>query len=332
MAETDTATGAQEQEEQEKDPFAGFETEAFSQGEPIEEKPAERPATPAEKPAAETPAAQDEGDGDGDGEGAGAGDGDGTASKKQTAQERINELTRARRQAEREAADLRKRLEALEERTAPKEEPPKKDDAPPAKKDEPKGPPKPEDYDFGELDSAYIRDVVNYQTDLRLADFRKQQQEEQEQAAQTQRQRAAQERFQQQIEQGKQKYADFEEVVVQGAQAGTWPLSETLGQLLIESEVGEDVAYHLASNPDEAASVDRLAPVEQARYFGRLEAKFSAARAAASGGDAPAEKPATTRASQAPPPVLPAKGAGGRFQTTAATDDFAAFEAMANKG
>lgn len=300
--------------EQPADPFAGFKTEAFDAGEPVEveqpatETPPAEPAEPTEPkegeaeeeaPPAEKPA----------------------APKKQTAQERIDELTRARREAEREAADLRRRLEALEAR-APREAPTEKPEESP--KDDATGPPKPEDFEFGELDSRYIAAVVDYQTERRFEEFRQRDAQERQQAE-------ARAKFAQQIELGRKKYDDFEEKVVRGAQEGAWPLSETLGVLLVGSEVGEDIAYELASNPGEAERVFRLPATEQARYFGRLEAKFSAARAAATGGNAPAETPATTRAPQAPPPVTPGRGAGGQFQATAKSDDFAAFEAAAMK-
>lgn len=302
--------------------FQTFETEAFTGGEPLEDA-AEKPAEKGEPAAQEGGGVPDEGAGDGTDEGA-----PGEAPKKvATAQERINELTRARRQAEREAAELRKRLEALEARAEPKEPAPKEPEA--AKKEALAGPPKPDDFEFGELDSEYIAAVVKYEAGQQIAEFRQSIAQEREQAAAAEQQRAMQEKFQQQAVRGKEKYDDFEEKVVRGAQEGAWPLSETLGPLLVESEVGEDIAYHLATNPQEAEEVFRLSPVEQARYFGKVEAKFSAARAAATGGEA--EKPATTRAPKAPAPVPPVKGAGGRFQPSASTDDFAAFEAAANR-
>jgi hypothetical protein len=209
----------------------------------------------------------------------------------------------------------------LEQRFPPKPEEPAKSTEPAA---EAKGAPKSDDFEFGELDPAYIAAMVDFHTERRLTEFR-------QQAEQVQQQAAVQAKFAVTVEQGRQKYADFDDVVVKGAEEMAWPLSETLAPLLVESEVGADVAYHLATNVAEAERVYRLAPVEQARYFGRLEAKFSAARAAATGGDKSAETPATTRAPQAPAPVAPGRGAGGRFQATASTDDFASFEQAANK-
>lgn len=296
--------------EQAENPFAGFETEAFDAGEPVEaggqQSPPAENVDPEEGATDEVQAPKKPVP---------------PPKKQQTAQERINELTRAFREAERRAEDLQKRLEAQEKRPAPPEEDPPHATKTPA---EPKGPPKPDDFEFGELDSAYIAAVVDYQTEKRWEEFRQRDAAERQQAA-------VRAKFEQQITQGREKYPDFDEKVVRGAREGTWPLSETLGVLLVESEVGEDIAYELASNPSEAERVFRLPNMEQARYFGRLEAKFSAARAAATGGNEPAVTLVTTKAPQAPPPVTPGRGAGGQFQATAKSDDFAAFEKAANQ-
>lgn len=322
MSETNAAPGAASAATAEKDPFADFTTESFVGGEPESVNPAVAGNPASASP--ETPEAELEG------EGAEAHPVTDPAPKKQTVQERINELTRARREAERREDDLRRQLEEM--RAAPKPAPTPV--APPAaaaaEKGAAKGPPRPDDFEYGELDSEYIAAVVDYQTEKRLTEFREALQQDRQQAEAETRQHTVQQKFQQQIEAGRQKHADYDEVVVQGAQAGTWPLSETMALLLVESEVGDDIAYHLASNPDEAENVDRLTPVEQARYFGRLEAKFSAVRAAATGEGDLSGKPVTTRVPKAPAPIVPARGAGGRFQANASTDDFAAFEAAAN--
>jgi len=317
--ENENATGATEQEqgtqEQEQNPFAGFQTESYDQGERSEAQDGDEEPT-EEAPAAEPASESDEDDGE---EQAPQ-----PPRRKPTAQERIDELTRARRQAERETETLRRQLEEM--RRPQREEP----QAPPAQEaaqQATQAPPNPDDFQFGELDSQYIAALVDYQTEQRLAKYEVQREQRREAEAALARQQAAQEKFHQQMDAGRQKYADFEDVVVRGAQEGAWPLSETLGELLVQSDVGDDIAYHLATNPDEAAQVFRQAPTEQARYFGRMEAQFSAARSAATGKTGKEIAPARTP--KAPPPVTPARGAGGRFQVSADTDDFSAFESVA---
>ncbi len=125
-----------------------------------------------------------------------------------------------------------------------------------------------------------------------------------------------------QIKKGMETYDDFEEVVVQGAANNTYPLSEDLGRLIADSEAGADIAYYLASHPDEAVSVYNMTPLGQARWFGATETRFTSTE------DAP--KPAPV--SKAPKPVTrQPRGSSGKFETPADTDDFRAFESVARK-
>ena len=234
--------------------------------------------------------------------------------KKQTAQERINELTRARREAEREAEALRARLAALEAAKVPEEGPDGSETSEGASED---APPDPNDFDYGELDSKYIEALAKYHADSHIRQRMQEFETRRQQQEQMQRVEAMTER-------GNKKHDDFYEKVIVGAEKGEWALSEELGVLLVGSEVGDDIAYHLASNPEEAARVARLAPLEQARYFGKMEAKFSAPQDAAPG------KPAVKKPPKAPPPVLPSRGSDGKFQPSPLSDDFLAFEKHAN--
>lgn len=346
------AAGAQDQEsappppqnDEGKDPFAGFESEAFVSGERVEETPAK----PAAKPAAGAPPAPKEagegagteGDGGEPGDDAGSDRGDdagGTAgAPKKSVQERINELTRARREAERRAEAAERELQAARAAAAPPSPPaapPKaagtQESGKPAGDggDAAKGAPDPEQYEFGELDSRYIRDLARFEADQRFAELREQEMQERQQVQMSQQQQAAREKFQVRVEEGSKRYDDFYEKVVIGAEKLDWVLSPELGQLIVDSDVGADIAYHLATNPDEAARVFAQSPVEQARYFGRMESKFSAAQSAAPGEDAKDEA-APTKTPKAPPPIPSARGAGGRSPVSANTDDFASFEAV----
>lgn len=344
MADQDTAgTGAKDEgtKEEDQNPFAGFQTEQYKQGEredapkgeeqkkeaPAEQKKASAPGSAAKK---EEQQPDDEDDDEDD-----AGADDGAGKPKKPAQKRIGELTRKFREEERLRIAAERRLRELEARggdddgesagkpagTADKKKAPAADE----KKDGEKEP-KPEDYEFGELDSRYIRALARYEADQRFAELEAKREERQQQEQLTAQQRAAQEKFQARIEEGEEKYEDFHEKVVLGAEEGTWPLSQVLGELIVESEVGADIAYHLATNPDEAATVYRQSPLEQARYFGKMEAKFSAAPAAAS-----EKEPAKPKTPKAPAPVDTPRGRGGKFQVTADTDDFAAFERVAQE-
>lgn len=86
-------------------------------------------------------------------------------------------------------------------------------------------------------------------------------------------------------------------------------LNDTVFEALTESEVGPEVAYYLAENLDEAERISNLSPAAAARAIGRLESKFEAkaeAKAEVASEEAkPKDEPRTTKA-PAPPPKLDA--------------------------
>jgi hypothetical protein len=300
---------AQEKAESE---IATFTTEVYDRGEPVVEKP---PATPAPKEGEQGEPAPKEGEQ--------------PPPRKKSVQERINEVTRARREAERRAEKAERELAQL--RATQQQPPPKKEEQPPkepAAGEEDPNAPKPDDYEYGELDSRYIRALASYEANKVFNEQRQKDEQSRQTREQEDRQVAAREAFEEMIDAGAKKHEDFYQRVVIDSEEGKWPLSETLGELLLGSDVGDDIAYHLATNPEEADRVYRSSPVEQARYFGRMEAKFSAGQAAATGDTG---KPAP-KTPKAPAPIESARGAGGQFHATADTDDFSAFEQRVNSG
>jgi len=80
------------------------------------------------------------------------------------------------------------------------------------------------------------------------------------------------------------------------------PLTPELTMAIMESDVGPQIAYHLAKNPEEAYEIAGLSPIGQARRIGQLESKIQ------SGGMKPPEIPV----SQAKPPVAPVLGDGAK--------------------
>lgn len=304
----------------EQDPFAGFQAEEYDRGErvPEETPPAAEEVAPDEDEEQQqdtAESAKEEGEKPADPP---------KPKPKQTVQERINELTREKHEERRAREALEARLRDLEAQlTPPKEEKPE------AAAAEVQGPPKPEDFAYGELDGGYIAALARYHADMRWAEILQAQQAEAQNEEAEARRAAANQKFTAQVTTAQEKYPDFQEKVVETAARGDWPLSQELGELIVDSDVGHHIAYHLATNPDEAVRVFRQTPTEQARYFGRMEAKFSAEQSAATGGE-PAGKTAQPKAPQAPPPVIPARGAGGQFTAAADTDDFLAFERKAN--
>lgn len=104
---------------------------------------------------------------------------------------------------------------------------------------------------------------------------------------------------------------------------GRWPCSEPMADAIRTSEAGAAVAYHLASNPDQARKIAGMTPLAQIREIGRLEARLG--REAAGG-----STPWTVSAAPSPAPL--GRGGGGRFKIDPATADFAAFEKQYGAG
>lgn len=84
-----------------------------------------------------------------------------------------------------------------------------------------------------------------------------------------------------------EKYADFDEVVSESDA----PVTPSMSQAIVESDLGADIAYYLAQHPDEAKAIAQLSPIRQIAAIGKLEAVVSAV---------PAKK-----VTEAPAPITP---------------------------
>lgn len=325
--------------EEPKNPFAEFKTEEYRHGDEVKSadpEPKEEDAQP-QKSEVEKPEGEVETPKEGDQQPPKEGDQQ-PPKKKQNFQERMNEVTRARREAERRAEAAERRAAQLEEKlrqAPPKEEQsPKKPDKPAADEVDPNAP-NPDDYEFGELDSRYIGDLAEYRADKRFAELRADDDKKRREREQQDHQTEARAKFNDMVDKGSAKYEDFYEKVVEGSEKDVWPLSQEIGELILSSDVGDEIAYHLATHPEEAERIYLAAPLEQARIFGKLEVKFSAGQAAASGDGNGATKETgkpAPKPPKAPAPVEQARGTDGKFQASADSEDFAAFEARVNSG
>lgn len=177
-------------------------------------------------------------------------------------------------------------------------------------------------YQFGELDAKYIADVVKFETKAVLAEEKAaQEKSRQEEAA-----RLETEKFNDNVKStldaGAAEFDDFVDLVVKGGQTGKYDLADDTLQLAVESPVGAQVLYHLASNPKEASEL-AAKPTERARAaaFGRLEAKFSAPAAT--------EQP-KPKIPKAQAPIQQPRGAGGKFSVGYESSNFEEVEAKWN--
>jgi hypothetical protein len=102
--------------------------------------------------------------------------------------------------------------------------------------------------------------------------------------------------------QAKTKFADYDEALA----ADTTRYHPAVLQAIQTSEQGAEVAYHLATHPEEAARISALAPVAALRALGKLEARLEAA---ATPPTAPSPDPTPTPTPK-PRPLTPVGGAG----------------------
>lgn len=223
------------------------------------------------------------------------GQGDPPAQPKRSAQDRIDELTRARREAEREAAHW-KRLAQEGKQPEPQPKPQAAEDAEPD----------PTKYQYGETDAGYIRDLARFEA---RREFKAEAERHQQR---TQAQTVEQTWTERQADFAKDN-PDYREVIDRD-----WVCTPVMADAIKTSEEGARVAYHLAQHPDEARRIAGLNPLAQVRELGRLEAKLATPAAP------PTPQPKTV--SDAPPPHPQARGLSGRFAPAPDTDDLDAFE------
>lgn len=172
--------------------------------------------------------------------------------KKHWAHERIDELTRQRREAERQAEYWRAKVQ---ERT--------------------------------NIDDLDYDDQIAARVTTR-------QREEMAQSAEYAVRSVSQQVFEAREAETRERYADYDIV----AKNPSLPITGEMAEVILESEAGPQLAYHLGKNPAEAARIARLNPRLQAAELGKLEARLSS------------PKPL---AKQPPAPIKPVNGmaAGG---------------------
>ncbi len=90
---------------------------------------------------------------------------------------------------------------------------------------------------------------------------------------------------------------DYDEKVMRDPRDGGPIITQSMAQIITESDVGPAVVYHLSENTELSAAIAKLPQIEQARAIGRIEARIEAEKQK--------PKPAV---SQAPPPVAKVDG------------------------
>lgn len=92
---------------------------------------------------------------------------------------------------------------------------------------------------------------------------------------------------------------DFEEVLA----SSDVPMTASMQQAIMESDIGPKLAYYLASNPDQATAIAGMSPVGAIRAIGRIEERLATTKPEVKTTNAPAPiKPVGTRATVAKDP------------------------------
>jgi outer membrane biosynthesis protein TonB len=238
--------------------------------------------------------------------------------KKKSAQERIDEVTAARRAAEREVEELRRQLA---ERSQPKEEP-----KPQTQVQAVSAGPTPDDvneageavYPLGEFDQNFIRDLTRF-TLQQERDAQKAQDAAESRAAQ---ERAAveeiQEGWQARLAAVQESLPDIQEkgMRLEPAFDGLDPdYSKYIAQTIMSLDHGPEVLYYLSDHLEEARALVAGGPLKATLGLGELNSMFKT------------KKEAPVKVTSAPePPVDRVRGSGGRVEVPDDTDDLPAFE------
>ncbi len=195
---------------------------------------------------------------------------------KKSAQERISELTAARREAEREAEYWRSRAtqapQSAQQTQAPAD-----------------NKPDPSTYTDGIYDPQYIEDLTDFKAS-QAVEKRFSQHEA------TTRTQTAIQAFDAKVE---AEYPDGEPAGITALRRAP-VLPQTIVDLVTSSEIGPKLAEHLGDNPRELARLSALAPHLQGRELAKIETRL-------------ASPPKPNPATNAPPATPQVRGAGGRF-------------------
>lgn len=193
--------------------------------------------------------------------------------KKSRYQERISELTKLAREAERERDELRQKLEA------PKTEEP-------APTTVVLQGPSPQDtnedgsdkYPLGEFDPAFIRDLTRHTLAEEREALKQETVKEAEKAQEVALKTKLTEAWNEKLAPAQERYPDFHE---KGENLSPvfekidGKYSEYIAATIMDMEFGPDVLYYLASNVDEAEKILAGGPTKATIALGRLESKFA---------------------------------------------------------
>ena len=204
-------------------------------------------------------------------------------------EKRFSELTKQREAARQDADRERTAREALEARLRDMEA-----KVNPPKSDEPD--PKPDPTQFNDA-LEYAEALAEWTTDRKM---RERDQAELARKVEEEQSRMRQ-KFQDRLDVAKQDMPDYEDMIASSDVSVSQPVTDAI----IESDVGPQLLYYLAENPDFARELGEKSITSQLRAIGRLEAKFEKSES-----PKPSVKEPVAKKSNAPAPINPLKSGG----------------------
>ncbi len=226
--------------------------------------------------------------------------------KKGKLNERFSELTAARKAAEEKAAKALDEVKAAREEreTAQRErdelrakyEPPKSDEIGP----------EPLPSQFQDV-NEYAKALKDWTADKTTRDYEAAQDAKRQEADQ----KAVVKAWNKRLAVVKSEVADYAEVI----EASDVKLSDQARDAILESDVGPQILYHLAKNPEVAEQMRGMTVKGMLREVGRLEERLSDKQQTA-----PEKKQTVAQISKAPAPISPVRGASPTNLTKVGSD------------
>jgi hypothetical protein len=255
----------------------------------------------------ETPESEPTVEAEGESESDAEPEGKATEERKQNPklEKRFSELTKARKQAEENAAKAQAEKEALEARLREYED---RTNSQQKTVNDPIGAePRADQFDDA---FEYAKALAEWSAEKALYE---RDQQEANRKIEEERQKVLKS-WSEKLEKAKPNLADFDEVL----ESTQVVVSNEVRDAIIESDVGPEILYHLASLDGEEAEKFQALPVHKAlREIGKLEARFEKQEAAEE--TAVRSKPVVQK-SKAPAPLSPIKATGSAMDTPIGSD------------
>jgi hypothetical protein len=218
---------------------------------------------------------------------------DGSAAKSKSGiQDRIGELTKARRDAEREAAYWKNRATQENEAEAPA----------------PLVAPKPEDFKTTE---EYNDALIDYKVDLKIQQKEQKRSEAVQQETQQKAAKAASDNWTSKVDQARAQIQDYDSVM----DKAELPVAPHVAQILFDHDIGPVLAHHFALNPDVLEKLNGMTLGKAAVEIVRISEEVGKKALVQA---APVTSAPAVNVSKAPPPPQPL---GSGRSTTVPTAD-----------